>query len=258
MAGCAAPLVAAPTATSQITPVSPTPAVGTTPALSATEIAKETEISISIAEIRILSPGPGSLLRSPIRLQAHLQPGADGHLLAELSDAGGRLLVRQVLAPDELQVALELPFEISQTSLPAQLTLRTLDAYGRTQALSSVSLVLLSEGAANYRPASAGPQLQLALPLDGQSLPADGLLVRGQLAAQPSRPLQVKLITRQGRILAAREVYPQEDPSGQWLFELNLSVQVNEPTWVQVAVSAYELPAAGPALFAGVEVLLLP
>ncbi|MCW5873227.1 MAG: hypothetical protein KIS88_01125 [Anaerolineales bacterium] len=175
----------------------------------------------------------------------------------ELSDAAGRLLARQILkfAGGELQ--LTVPFEISRPPLPARLTARTLDAYGRVQALRSVELVLLAEGDASLLPASAEPALHIEQPAAGQSVPSGELTIRG-IAYGTAQPLSLQLITREGRILVARDVYLHDARDGKARFETTLTLTLQEPTWLQIAVTAFGRQVPGASSFDGIEVLVLP
>lgn len=255
LVGCAAAPAAPPTPTKPST-AQPT-AAETAHAPTATEIAIIEEYAISIADILILSPGSGSQVSSPIAIDARLQAGADGHVIVELSDQTGRILVRQVLVASTAEFAMQLPFEVSRPPLPARLTLRTLDGYGRTQALNSVELMLLAEGQASIVPGSEQTHITLSQPADGQQISGE-IVISGTAYTASNRPLSIQLITREGRVLVAREIYTQDELSRPAIFETVLTVKVNEPTWVQVAVSerGYNIP--GMAHFSAVEVLLLP
>lgn len=256
LAGCAAAPAASPTPTKPSSTTQPT-AADIASTVTATEIADTDNYAISIADIYILSPGSGSQVSSPIDIDARLQAGADGHVIVELSDPAGRILVRQVLAASTAEFAMQLPFEVSRPPLPARLTLRTLDGYGRTQALNSVELMLLAEGQANIVPGSEQSHITLSQPADGQQISGE-IVISGTAYTANNRPLSIQLITREGRVLVAREIYTQDELSRPAIFETVLTVKVNEPTWVQVAVSerGYNIP--GTAHFSAVEVLLLP
>lgn len=152
---------------------------------------------------------------------------------------------------------MQLPFEVSRPPLPARLTLRTVDGYGRTQALNSVELILLGEGQTNIVPGNEQSHITLSQPTDRQQISGE-IVISGTAYTASNRPLSIQLITREGRVLVAREIYTQDELSRPAIFETVLNVKVNEPTWLQVAVSerGYNIP--GTAHFSAVEVLLLP
>ncbi len=256
LASCAAAPTVSLSPTEIAPQASPAAATVTTSIPEATEIAGNNDYTVSIADIFFLTPGDGSQVVSPIEVAARLQPGADGQVVAELSDQAGRILVRQVLALSTTEFATELPFEISRPPMPARLTLRTVDSYGRTQALNSVELMLLAEGQATIVPGNELTPITLSQPVDGQSIQAPEITISGSVHATSSRPLSIQLITREGRVLAAHEVYPRGETSPA-TFELVINARISEPTWVQVAVTQYGR-TPGPAHFSAVEVLLLP
>jgi hypothetical protein len=223
------------------------------PTLTAIQIAEQTETAIDIADIWIEAPGPDSLATSPLAIEAQLAPGADGHVRIELIDANGRLLAVQVLELTSNELQTQIAFELGRPSLAARLTISTKDEYGRTQALNSVDLTLLASGAASIFPPAGEEQIVIEQPQAGEELARGSLLVGGQAQTQPGRPLTVQLITRAGRVLAFREVYPQD---GNFKVEFNLDL--DEPTWLQVAVFESGGLAPGVAHFAGLEVLVRP
>jgi hypothetical protein len=227
--------------------------------VSATSIAEQTPVAIDPAEIFILTPGDGSQVVSPIQLSALLQPGLDGAISIQLMDLQGRLRFAQVLTLNGPQLDLDVPFEISRESGQAQLTISTLDKYGRIQALNSVSLVLLHDGEANIVEGASDAYIVIDAPHLGDDISAEKLVATGRVLSQPGRPLNVQLITRAGKVLAFSEVYPTYVAGEAYgSFELEFNLNLDEPTWVQLAVSENAGTPFGMAHFKGVEVLLKP
>lgn len=198
-------------------------------------------------------------MQSPIALLAEAQPGADGHMYIELSDEAGRLLARQVVAFAGGQIQGSVPFEISRPPQAARLTLRTLDAYGRVQAMRAVELVLLGgDGEAIVLPATGETGLKIQQPSAGQTVPAGKLTISGTAQFYATQPLSLQLITRDGRILIAREVYLQDSGDGSARFETTLTLSVQQATWLQIAVTAFGRQVPGASHFDGIEVLVQP
>lgn len=258
---CVAGCNTAPAAISSPTPNQITPAANQqtmpspTPTLEATEIAENTYTASSIA---ILAPGNGSQVVGAIQLRVAAQPGADGQLYIELSDAAGRLLLRQVHPFTGGELALRLPFEVSHPPMPARLTVRTLDAYGRIAAMRSVEMVLLAEGESRIQPGGHETTLHIEQPIHGEAVPNGNLSVVGTAQFYTTQPLSLQLVTREGRILIAREVYLQDNGDGSARFETTLTLSVQEPTWMQVAITAFGRQLPGASHFDGVEVQVLP
>jgi hypothetical protein len=176
-----------------------------------------------------------------------------------LIDQSDRLLAEQILdlAPGE-DLVTEIPFEISHPSLPARLTVSTQDEYGRIQALNSLDLVLLADGAPRIQPPDERTHIVLQQPQPGAQLAGSDLQVSGLAYGEPGRPLTVQLITRAGKVLAFGEVYPNYDATGAGPFAIEFHLEIKEATWVQVAVFENGGAYAGPAHFNSVEVLLEP
>lgn len=178
----------------------------------------------------------------------------------QLADKNGRLLAAQVLVlqpGEDLQT--EIGFEISRPSLAARLIVSTEDEYGRTQALNSVDLTLLTDGSAEIKPAVQEPHIVIEQPESGASVPAGNLEISGLAYSQPDRDFIVKLITRAGNVLAFKEVSPTfAANSNVGNFSVGFNLDMKEATWVQVAVWENGGGFPRPAHFSGVEVLLTP
>jgi hypothetical protein len=188
-----------------------------------------------------------------LEIEAQLAPGADGRVRIELVDANGRLLAARVLELRSNELRTQIAFELGRPSLAARLTISTQDEYGRTQALNSVELTMLASGAPSIFPAANEEHIVIEQPQAGEELAGGSLLVRGRALTAQGRPLTVQLVTREGRVLAFREVYPQDGN-----FEVEFNLDLDEPTWVQVAVIESGGLAPGVAHFTGVEVLVKP
>jgi hypothetical protein len=206
-----------------------------------------------------LNLGPESQVISPIRLLAHLASGADGRVRISLVDQNDRLLAERVQGLQLGQdLDLKIPFEISHPTLPARLTVSTQDEYGRIQALNSVDLTLLANGAAQLTPADARVHIAIEQPAAGAQIAGSDLQIGGIANGEPGRPLTIQLITRAGKVLAFGEVYPDYDATGAGAFAIEFDLEVRDATWVQVAVFENGGGFAGPAHFNSVEVLLEP
>ncbi len=182
----------------------------------------------------------------------------------ELFAADGRLLARKILSTGAtgqvtyLQSSID--FEVSRTSQAAFLILSTEDEYGRLQALNSVDLKLLSAGEQLITPASEFvANIQIWSPQQGNEVSGGSLIIKGQANSPPGRPLNIQLITREGRVLNFGEVYPRFEQDSEWgTFEIKLSYALKEATWVQIAITENDPQIPRPIHFSGVEVLLMP
>lgn len=220
--------------------------------------------AVSIAQIPIDSPGPQSRLTSPINLDAQLYSGADDKVRVELFTDDGQLLARKILKLEnytdltsELQTSLD--FEVDRSS-DATLILSTEDQYGRVQALNSVDVTLLTEA---EQVISVAPEfadaIRISSPTQGEEISDGRLTISGQASSRPGRALNIQLITREGRVLTFGEVYPHFETDSTWgTFEIKLSYEVKETTWVQIAITENNPQIPRPIHFSGIEVLLIP
>lgn len=247
-------------------PDKPTASASQAPLLatSTISIADNQIFAVSIAHIRISSPGRESELISPIELVAQLYPGADGKVRIELFAGNGRLLARKILLfadvtdqADQLQTSID--FEVTRSSA-ATLILSTEDQYGRLQALNSIGLTLLSEGEQLITPAAEVIQsIQILSPQSGNQVSERFITITGRASSRPGRPLSIQLITREGRVLTFGEVYPLFEQGSEWgIFEIRLRYEVKEATWVQIAITENDPQIPRPVHFNGIEVLLMP
>ncbi len=182
----------------------------------------------------------------------------------ELFAADGQLLARKILnltdaAGQATQLHASIDFEVNRAS-DATLVLSTEDEYGRGQALNSVELTLLPEGEQLITPvAEANDSIQILSPQPGDQVSGGSMTVMGRASSQPGRPLNIQLITREGRVLNFGEVYPHFEPDSEWgTFEIKLSYDVKEATWVQIAIIEKDPQIPRPIHFSGIEVLLMP
>ncbi len=181
----------------------------------------------------------------------------------ELYGSDGRLMARKILVYDaasQAELDVRIDFEISHASEAAWLMVRTEDAYGRVQALNSVEVVLLAQGEPSIKPAPLEPEgITIASPEAGAVSTGGTVTVTGAANIPAGRPLNVQLITREGRVLAFNEVYPTfKEGQTSGTFEISLPYRVKEVTWVQIAISEGEGLIPVPIHFAGVEVQLAP
>lgn len=237
-----------------------------TPTVQATEtstlfIAKNIDNTISVAEIKFITPGPNSQLLSPIRLHALLQPGDKGHVRIELFGSNARLLARQILVFETTpEMDAEIDFETSHQKETARLVVSTQDEFGRLQALNSIDLVLLSEGNEVINPPADPPEeILISSPQQGEVLYGGIIKIAGTANIEPGRPLDIKLIDREGRVLTFGEVYPKFEKGETWgTFEIAFTYTVKESTWAQIAITENGVGILGPMHFTAIEVQLAP
>ena len=202
----------------------------------ATNIA-DTDISaINFDSLRIIAPGEGSRLISPIHLQAQI-PAETDIVRVELYGNDNRLMLRKLLrTADSGQLNLELAFEVPASSERGRLVLSLEDDYGRLQELDSIQVELLTSGESQLVPSNTQERLALNSPqaktvLQGGQLPVSGLV------RAPYGPLNIQLITREGRVLTSDDVFPDSTQGETGTFTTVLAYSLQNLEWVQVRVS---------------------
>jgi hypothetical protein len=191
------------------------------------------------AAIEIQSPGPMSKVVSPINLRMNIISGESEKIQIDLVGEDGSLLSRTVKklrrSSDGVDQVIKIPFEIRTAAEVARLSVSTSDKAGRTQALNSVRLLLLSSGDNEINP-PGNPSEPFAVFSPGLKEEGSGgvLNVRGDIWPFNLNPVLLELIGPDGqslglRILNIDQLHPQ-------LFETSLSYKVNEPTLVRLTL----------------------
>ena len=187
----------------------------------------------AFAEIRFLSPGPMSKLASPFRLQTILVSGESGLVRIELIGEDGRELYRLVERLNRNSAGLyrnwEIPFEIRAAAEAAWLQISSKDEVGRTQALNSVRVLLLSLGTSELNPPGNVLYERVTLLTPGvEVVEADGVVdVKGRIWPMNDEPVILDLILPDGktagtRVLRLNGIEPQS-------FESTLPYKVTAP-----------------------------
>jgi hypothetical protein len=191
------------------------------------------------AAIEIQSPGPMSKVVSPINLRMNIVSGESEKIQIDLVGEDGSLLSRTVKklrrSSDGVDQVIKIPFEIRTAAEVARLSVSTSDKAGRTQALNSVRLLLLSSGDNEINP-PGNPSEPFAVFSPGLKEEGSGgvLNVRGDIWPFNLNPVLLELIGPDGqslglRILNIDQLHPQ-------LFQTSLSYKVNEPTLVRLTL----------------------
>ena len=214
------------------------------------------------AAIQILAPGPASKVVSPIHLSAYLKPGANGKIRVDLLGEDGRLLGRKIVvyAPNlAAHMLADLDFEIPGAAEAGRLVISTEDPQGRTMALASVDVLLMSMGEADINP--PGDLLEdiiIQEPSKSTFIQGGKVVVSGLARMQSNGPLLVEMIaTDGGHIGPVRLVnVPISGGIGYAPFTAEVPYSVTQPTWVRLIV--YENPGRipGTSHLSSIEILL--
>lgn len=218
------------------------------------------------AEIEIRNLGPLSRVVSPLHVYLYLKPGAGGKVLIELLGEGERVLYREVRKINFVPVGawatftLDINFEIAATAEVGRLKISVDDEFGRTVALNSVPLILLSVGDADIVP----PQDVLApivirQPKKKALLQGGKVVVSGLARPSSDQPLMVKLITDKGNEVGFRLVNVDTPAGGGYgTFAVEVPYTVSQPTPALLVVLEGASNLANVIHLSSIEVLLSP
>jgi hypothetical protein len=105
-----------------------------------------------LAKLRILSPGEGSRLVSPVQPELSILLGVDNTVEVELLNSSGVMLVKKLLRypgvepTQRIMIHPQLDFEIAGEEEAGRLVVKTYDSFNRLLALTSCDLTLLASG----------------------------------------------------------------------------------------------------------------
>lgn len=220
---------------------------------------------LPIAGIQVFKPGDLSKVVSPIEVSAYLRPGARGRVTIELFGEDGRLLVRQIRVYDvtpgaRVNLAEKVPFQISAAAEVGRLVLSMADEAGRTIALNSIDLILLSLGDADINPSDALLEfIYLRQPKIKSLVQGGNVLVSGLARPFIDQPLVVHLIAEDGRVIGQRVVgVGERRENGYGEFAVDVPYTVKELTPVRLTVYEIGLPISPIRYLSSLEIVLGP
>lgn len=262
-----------PYATFTITPSptnSPTPTPGPRPWL--TRIPSLTPTTTRTASppdamMRIQHPGPNSKVISPIRIEGMISPGEDRFVYLELVGEDGRMISSEDLdysqsSYSRFLIAPSLSFGIKSVAETARLLVLTRDIYGRTMALSSIDLILLSVGQNEIAPVNnLNEHLIISTPYNGQVISGGKVVVTGQAAPLNTTPIILELIDEKTQVVGSRQVN-MPMPSGGLSytpFVIDVPYSITEITPVRLTMrQESDSQLAGTVALSSCSIILTP
>ena len=213
------------------------------------------------AAIQILAPGPMSRVISPLQLKMDVVAGDSATVRIDLFGEDGRLIaqeLRRVLPnPAGTFEFIKIPFQIAGAGELGRVTVSTTDKAGRTVAMNSVHVLMISSGSNEVYPAG---NLAAAVGVFSPRLsePASGgvLTVRGDVWPRNLQPFILELVDGQGRSLGLRAV--TVNSLAPQLFETIIPYQVSEPTPAILSIRQEDDRIPGPFYVYSQEILLNP
>ncbi len=215
--------------------------------------------------IQILNPGPASRVSSPFLLKAYLLPGEKGRVQIELLGEDGRVLMRDLKvyqAPfgARVTIAMEISYEISAVAEAGRIQISVMDKYGRTSALASTNVILLSMGESDQNPAGDNLEsIAIQEPKPNALIQGGTVRVAGLARTRSDQPLVIELKTNEGKIVGTRQVGVEAPEEGQYgAFAIDVPYIVSAPTKVRLSVWERSEHVPGIVHLSSLEVLLSP
>ena len=224
------------------------------------------DTSLPPAEIKIYRPGDLSRVVSPFSVVANMPPGQNGQVQLELVGEDGRTLANlvQYIIPlpnsSTANVVVDIKFEIPGVAEAGRLQFTLRDDNGRVKAISSVNLVLLSQGRTELNGyGDLRQNVVIRQPAEGTIIEGGTFLVSGAARTGDERSLVIELIDLDGKVvgsgLAALE---QPLERNFYTYSTEIKYKVSEETPVRMVVRARGARIPGTAFLNSVELVLLP
>jgi hypothetical protein len=177
-----------------------------------------------------------------------------------------RLLARQIKVLNFVPVGAwavftaDLDFEISATAEAGRLQISVDDEYGRTVALNSVPLILLSIGSADITPpADVLTPILIQEPTPKTLIQGGTVRVSGMARPANDKPLMIRLLTSDGQEIGMRLAnISAPGDEGYGLFAVDVPYTVSEPTPVLLTVSEGEASITDFIHISSLEVVVSP
>jgi hypothetical protein len=261
--------MASPTAGALPTPLTLKPTIQVEPT-SPPETIEEADSSNAPSEFHgaalILSPGDTSRVASPLKAQIMVRVHPAGIIHIDLVGRGDLLYARHLLdlrdkSGQEIFLQPDLPFETQDGGEPARLVVRLLDGAGRTIALTSANLTLLSGGTSVIEPSRASGWIDIITPLEGDKIEGKKAHVIASVTPVNDQPIVAELITEEGTAINTRLVkLPAGFQPGESIhldFELPYAVSDTTLCLLTLYQASYH-QIEGKLMLTSVPVTLLP
>ena len=259
-------VTASPTAQPSVTPTRTPAGPSATPYTLSPPPTPTPTPEIPNAGIEIRNLGAFSKVTSPLHIYAYLKPGAGGKVRVELIGEDERVLVRNIKVMDFVPVgawavmSLDLDFEIAATAEAAWLKISVDDEFGRTVAMNSVPLILLSVGEADIvPPMDVLAPIIIREPTRRTLIQGGTLIVSGLARPGSDNPLLVRLVTAEGKEVGMRLVGVDEREPGKYgEFVAEVPYNIVDPTKVLVTVTEGADSLSDVIHLSSIEVMLSP
>jgi hypothetical protein len=201
-------------------------------------------VGVSQEELAIFSPGPGSMLLSPISVQGYGGPSLNNMVEMRLIGEDGRIISRgnTVLYSYPGRPGLfygQVPFTSPALAEQAWLQVRSYgERYGLLKHLTTVPITLLTSGEAHLTTSLHGPEkITIFTPPEGSAVQGPRIFMQGAAWTDGGSTLGVEILDLRGTVLATAEVQVDAPrPGALGTFQLDLELPLSLSQWIRIAV----------------------
>lgn len=223
-------------------------------------------IGLPDEQLSIFSPGPGSIVTSPIQVSGFGGPSQRDRVRLRLLGEDGRVLSQGysyllVLPGNSGRFYGQVPFDIHLVAEASRLEVAMFNLRDtQLSHLTTVDVTLITEGSALVHPALKGAEkLVLLRPRDETLVEGGTVLVQGAGWVDSDLPLTVQLIDRPGNILGSALVEMDAPGVGEvGTYAVDIPYEIPYPQWVRVAVSESSPDIPGILHYTSVLIWLRP
>ena len=211
-------------------------------------------VSVPLEALSILSPGPGSMVNSPIQVKGYGGPSLNNRVQVRLIGEDGRILSKGYSflysypgTPGLFYI--KMPFESQFVAERAWLEVRSFDdLFGILQHLATVEVTILSTGSDRIYPAIHGAEkLTIFQPREEKVISGGSVLIQGAGWVDQDVRLKIEIINRAGDVLGSGQVELDAPALGQLgTFSVEITYQTSYQQWARIGV--YELHDGVPGL----------
>jgi hypothetical protein len=239
--------------------LSPVPTLTFTPTITLTPTLTPDDY---LAAVQILSLGPMSKVVSPINLRAYVVPGDRNQVRVELIGEDGRLITRVLTKVYNSFrpwgfMDIQVSYEIRAAGEVARLQIVTEDRYGRTSAIESERLLLMSVGADELLPAvPTRERFFVDVPRANGVVSGGTVIVKGQIQPFNTQPVVFELIGQDGGVIGSKLMnFPNLE---QQDYTAVIPYSVSAPTSVRLVMRQADDRINGIIHLVSREITLLP
>jgi len=187
---------------------------------------------IPTASIAIFTPSTGSMVMSPIKLEAKISCDPGEILRIELTDKQERLLFRKLIVPD---CQLTIPFELKELiyfdaptgNTKTRLAISLIDPEDVTRAIASSELMLSQDNSSITKAKDNQSNFIIISPVENTLLSHGKFPVKGWIRPLEQTPVIFELFSDTGGLISSRQISIPKDSAGEYFFfDINIPFAV--------------------------------